>query len=136
MKFHHLWLKFGSMLLLIMRMINEKKKKWTTLSRKACYRPNVKPWKDPSEAINKQEIRHTHPEYLELSCLKKWSLQPSCKWSYLWKTSVINKKLYVFETKRLINRKLECITKIEVLLLKSCGNFLVYKLKNWRSSYS
>ena len=36
------------------------------IKQKECYRPNFKPWKDPSSGTNKQEIWHTHPENLEL----------------------------------------------------------------------
>ena len=32
------------------------------IKQKACYRPNLKPWKDPSVGINKQETWHTDPE--------------------------------------------------------------------------
>ena len=52
-----------------------KKQKWMTLSRKACYRPNFKPWKDPSKGISKQEICYTHPDDLELLALEGMKLE-------------------------------------------------------------
>ena len=36
---------------------------------KACYRPNFKPSKDPSNLKKKQELWHIHPENLKI--LKK-----------------------------------------------------------------
>lgn len=45
----------------VIQITNQKnKQKWTTLSRKACYRPNYKPSKYPSKRIDKHEIWHTH----------------------------------------------------------------------------
>ena len=35
------------------------------IKQKECYRPDLKPWKDPSKGINKQEIWHIHPKNLE-----------------------------------------------------------------------
>ena len=44
------------------------------IKQKACYRPNFKPSKDPSNGTKKQEIWHTHPENLELLALKEMKL--------------------------------------------------------------
>ena len=38
------------------------------IKQKACYRPNLKPWKDPSVGINKQETWHTDPEDWNFNC--------------------------------------------------------------------
>ena len=124
-----------------------KKKKWTTLDRKACYRPNLK-WS--FRGINKNEMRHKHREKLELSSPHlPLSLPPPASHppkknevcSLLTNGIICGKPLwwikkqYIFETKRLINQRLGCITKVEILLLKSCGNFLVINPKNWGNSY-
>ena len=45
------------------------------IKQKACYRPNFKPWRDPSKATRKQEIWHTHPENLELLVLEEMELE-------------------------------------------------------------
>ena len=50
------------------------------------------------------------------------------------------KKQDVFETKRLINRKLSNVfekttTLLETSWRKNCGNFLICQTRNWRSSF-
>ena len=44
------------------------------IKQKACYRPNFKPSKGPSNGTKKQEIWYTHPENLELLALKEMKL--------------------------------------------------------------
>ena len=44
------------------------------IKQKAWHRPNLKPWRDPSNGTNKQEIWHTHSENFEPLVLKKTKL--------------------------------------------------------------
>ena len=44
------------------------------IKQKACYRPNFKHSKDPSNGTKKQETWHKHPENLELLALKEMKL--------------------------------------------------------------
>ena len=66
-KFHHLYLEVWKHVVINYTNNQREKQKWVTLGQqKACYRPNFKTSKDPSNGTKIQEMWHTHPENLEL----------------------------------------------------------------------
>ena len=135
------YLKFGSTLLLIIRIIQDKNKNGWHYSRRHVIDPTLK-----LQEILQRQLRkktwHIHPQNIELLALKEMKLVDflySYKCSYLRKTSVKDKKTVCLRNKKVHNLEtLECILEKTTMLLKTswlknCGDFLIYHPKNWGS---